>query len=456
MRPASYCFWGKSTTLPPVTRSGLTDTIAAIATAPGSAGVGIVRVSGQNSLRIADQLFQGRRSPSRTPGGRFLFGTLLDVGGERLDEALCLIFRAPHSYTGEDVVEFQSHGSPAVLSRVLARTLELGARLARPGEFTLRAYLAGRLDLAQAEAVLGLVEAHTDTARRQASLGLSGALGARVARIAANITRTLAAIQAMLDYPEEGVPEEDRAAPLAAAVLDLQALLDSARAGQVATRGARLAIIGRPNAGKSSLLNALVGFERSIVTPLPGTTRDYLEAGLELAGVPVTLVDTAGIRETADTIEAAGVRQAISHAETADLVLVLEDGHQPREGLPTDLPEGARVIRLRTKADLPPAWRDETTLSVSAVSGQGLPELRQAIGHALLGDTSRSEAWLTTERQADAARRALGHVQAAATLPDDLAGYELEEALRALSDLTGRDVQEDVVDAVFRNFCVGK
>lgn len=439
-----------------MTRTGLSDTIAAIATAPGSAGVGIVRVSGPRALEVADGVFRGRRRPSRTPGGRFLFGTLVANSGEVLDEGLCLVFREGRSYTGEDVAELQTHGSPAVLARVLARTLELGARLARPGEFTLRAYLAGRLDLSQAEAVLGLIEAHTDTARRQATLGLSGALGARVARIGVHLTRTLAAIQAMLDYPEEGVPEEDREEPLAAAREELRALVGTARAGQVATRGARLALLGRPNAGKSSLLNALVGYERSIVTPIPGTTRDYLEAGVELAGVPVTLVDTAGIRETGDEIEAAGVRQALTLAGGADLVLALEDGSQPREALPLDLPPEARVLRVRTKADLSPAWTDITVLDVSAVTGEGLPTLRDALHTALLGDTSRTEAWLTTERQADAARRALAHVEAAATLPDDLAGYELEEALRCLSELTGRDVQEDVVDAVFMNFCVGK
>ncbi|MFK7602896.1 tRNA uridine-5-carboxymethylaminomethyl(34) synthesis GTPase MnmE [Deinococcus sp. SM5_A1] len=440
-----------------MTRSGLSDTIAAIATAPGSAGVGIVRVSGPDALNVADGVFKGKRVPSRTVGGRFLFGELIADDGEVLDEGLCLVFREPRSYTGENVVELQSHGSPAVLSRVLARALELGARPARPGEFTLRAYLAGRLDLAQAEAVLGLVEAQTDGARRQASLGLSGALGARVARVAAGLIRALAAIQAMLDYPEEGVPDEDRAEPLAQAQAELEALLASARAGQVSTRGARLALIGRPNAGKSSLLNALVGFERSIVTPTPGTTRDYLEAGLELAGVPVTLVDTAGLRETVDEIEAAGVRQARALAEAADLVLVLEDGSTAREELPLDVTgTPARVIRLRTKSDLPAAWTDSELLDVSAVTGAGLPQLREAVRVALLGDAARGEAWLTTERQADAARRALGHVGAAQTLPDDLAGYELEEALRALAEITGQDVQEDVVDAVFRNFCVGK
>ncbi|SMB94798.1 tRNA uridine-5-carboxymethylaminomethyl(34) synthesis GTPase MnmE [Deinococcus hopiensis] len=439
-----------------MTRTGLSDTIAAIATAPGSAGVGIVRVSGPEALWVADRVFRGRRRPSATRGGRFLFGQLTGEGGEVLDEGLCLVFRGPRSYTGEDVAELQTHGSPAVLGSVLARVLELGARLARPGEFTLRAYLAGRLDLTQAEAVLELVSAGTDTARRQATLGLSGALGERVEGIGAQVTRTLAALQAMLDYPEEGVPEEDRALPLAAAEAELSALVHTARAGQVATRGARLALIGRPNAGKSSLLNALLGYERSIVTPIPGTTRDYLEAQLSLAGVPVTLVDTAGIRETADEVEAAGVRQAVTLAGSADLVLALEDGTLPREPLPAELPLGARAIHVRTKADLSPVWDDPATLPVSAVTAQGLPELREAVHAALVGDAARGEAWLTTERQADAARRALAHVRAARDLPDDLASYELEEALRALAELTGRDASEDVVDAVFRNFCVGK
>lgn len=438
-----------------MTRVGLDDTIAAIATAPGSAGVGIVRISGAQAFAIADQMFRGNMRPSQVAGGRFLFGRVYD-GQELIDEALCLVFRAPHSYTAEDVIEFQSHGSPAVLSRILTRALTLGARAAGPGEFTLRAYLAGQLDLAQAEAVLELVSASTETARKQASLGLSGALSSRIDAISADITRTLAALQAMLDYPEEGVPEEDRTQPLQRAREALEALLATARAGQLATRGAKLALIGRPNAGKSSLLNALLGYERSIVTDQPGTTRDYLEAQHTLAGLPITLVDTAGLRETEDQIEALGVRQARELAQQADLVLLLEDGSQPREAPDTGMGANLPLLRVRTKADLPAAWTDTDAISVSAVTGQGLAELRDTLEQRLLGQVSRGEAWLTTERQTDAVRRALNHLQLAQDAPDELASYELEEALRALAEITGREVSEDVVDAVFRNFCVGK
>lgn len=442
-------------------RSGLSDTIAAVATAPGHAGVGVVRVSGPEALRLADQLFQGKRKPSAVAGGRFLFGRLYGEGGELLDEGLCLVFRGPHSYTGEDVAEFQTHGSPAVLSAVLARALELGARPARPGEFTLRAYLSGRLDLSQAEAVLNLVESSTDTARRQAALGLSGALAARVGDIAKDLTLTLSSIAALLDYPEEGVPEAQREAPLARAEAELSALLATAQAGRRAHQGARIALIGRPNAGKSSLLNALLGYERSIVTPIAGTTRDYLEAGLSLAGVPVTLVDTAGLRDTEDTIEAAGVRQAYALAGGADAVLLLEDGSQPREALPKQLSNetarsAAKTIRVQTKADLPALWQEGGILRVSAATGEGLEELRGALHRLLLGQAAEGEVWLGSERQVDAVRRALDHVRRARDLPDDLASMELEEALLALAELTGRDVQDDVVDAVFRNFCVGK
>ena len=437
------------------------DTIAAISSAQGVGAVGIVRLSGPRAFEIADALFKGKNRPSSTPAKRFLYGAFLGSTGEIIDSGLALIFRAPHSYTGEDVVELQTHGSPVVLGAVLARALELGARPAQAGEFTLRAFLEGKLDLSQAEAVNTLITAQTETARRQATLGLQGALGDKIAGIGARVTRTLAAIQAMLDYPEEGVPEEERTEPLQRAIEDLNALLETARAGRLTTQGARLALVGQPNVGKSSLLNALVGYERSIVTPIAGTTRDYLEANLEIAGVPLILIDTAGLRETEDMVEKKGVEKALELAEGADLVLRLEDGHEERgsegaggrtSGALTD----ARVIFVQTKLDLGTVWTDPDSISVSAVTGEGLPQLREEISSRLLGDVSRGEVWLSGERQVSAVKRALEHLKRALTLPDELASYELEEALDALSEVTGRNVSEDVLEGIFRNFCVGK
>lgn len=431
------------------------DTIVAISTAQGEGAIGIVRLSGPQALFIADQLFSGKRLPSSTRGGRFLYGRFLDAAGETIDEGILLVFRGPNSYTGEDVVELQTHGSVSVLGTLMSRCVALGARLAQPGEFTLRAFLEGRMDLNQAEAVNALIHAQTDTARRQATLGLQGALSRRMDEMSFKLVRTMSAIQAMLDYPEEGVPEEDRITPLLEVQAELNHLLDTAKAGKLAQQGARLALLGRPNAGKSSLLNALLGYERSIVTPIAGTTRDYLEAHMELVGVPITLIDTAGVRETEDVIEAAGVERALQLGENADLVLLLEDASTIREHLEVNVPE-ERLIRLQTKIDLRQLWHDDRYQPVSAVTGAGLPELRDRLRKKLLGDQSRNEVWLSSERQVQAVTFALQHVEAALTLPDELASYEIEQALGYLAELSGKNVSEEVIDQIFRNFCVGK
>lgn len=433
------------------------DTIAAISSAQGVGAIGIVRLSGPQALSIGDQMFSGRSPISELPGGRFVFGKLLDPDLTEIDRGLALVFRAPHSYTGEDVVEFQVHGSRAVLSQTLARCCALGARLAQAGEFTLRAYLAGKIDLAQAESVNLLIHSQTETAQRQALAGLQGALGKTIGHLCQRLTAVLAAIQAMLDYPEEGVLPEDRDIPLTEIAAALEHLLGTARAGQLAQKGARLALLGAPNAGKSSLLNALLGYERSIVAPIAGTTRDYLEADLQIAGLPLVLVDTAGLRHTEDGVEQAGVERSLQLAQTADLVLFLEDGSESRsEAWPLDVLETNRVLYLKTKVDLPQAWEDSRYLSVSASSGIGLLDLRHQIESLLLGDVSRGEVWLSSERQVAVVRRALEHVHLAQSLPDELASYEIEMALSVLAEITGRNVTDDILDALFSNFCVGK
>jgi tRNA modification GTPase len=426
--------------------------ICAIATPPGKGAIGVVRLSGEGALELAARAFRGK-DPRRLKGGRFTLGEVVDPAtGEVIDQALLLVFRAPHSYTGEDLVEFQTHGSSAVLRRVMEVLVSLGARPAGRGEFTLRAYLNGKLDLAQAEAVLALVEAEGELARRQALRALEGALSRRIAALEEKLLGLLAHIQALLDYPEEGVEPHRAEGVIREALAEVEGLLAQAKASRLAQKGARLALVGAPNAGKSSLLNALLGYERALVSPIPGTTRDYLEAPLELFGIPLIAVDTAGVRETEDPLERAGVERALRIAEEADLVLYLADRSAPRPP-PPPLP-WERVVRVATKADLPKAWEDPAFLSVSSVTGEGMERLKEALKEALLGREGGE--FLLTERQVEALLRSKERLREALALPEDLMGLALEEALRALAALTGREVAEEVVARVFQNFCVGK
>ncbi|ADI14314.1 tRNA uridine-5-carboxymethylaminomethyl(34) synthesis GTPase MnmE [Truepera radiovictrix] len=450
----------------------LGDTIAAIATAPGVGAVGIVRLSGPESYAVAERLFAPRSGApvAALPPGRVVYGRIVDAAtDETVDEALLLTFRAPHSYTGEDVLELQTHGGPAVLRRVLDLCTAHGARLAGPGEFTLRAFLSGRLDLVQAEAVLDLVNAQSDSARRNAALGLSKALTEQLGLIQDDITRVYGDIQAVFDYPDEGVPEAAFQAPLERALGRVRGLLSTARAGRVAQRGARLALIGRPNAGKSSLLNALLGYRRSIVSSTPGTTRDYLEAPVDILGVPVTAVDTAGIRDTGDAVEASGVEAAKEIAEHADLGLLLLDSSTPLapddRALVGEL-SPARLLVVASKSDLPPAWDPcaaqrelgvGPVLRVSAATGEGLGALKEAIRERLVGDAGGSALWLTNERHIAALEAVREHLERAKAAPDDLAALDLEDALKTLGELTGRgEVAEETLAHIFANFCVGK
>lgn len=465
-----------------------TDTIVAIASAPGAGAVGVVRLSGPDAYAVADRLFRPRRgpTPSQRAAGRVVYGQVVDTrpghapasetgeAGEPavVDEALLLTFRAPHSYTTQDVVEIQTHGGPAVLRSTLDLCVRHGARLAGPGEFTLRAYLNGRLDLVQAESVIDIVNAQSDSARRNAALGLGGALTERLNGMQSLITHAYAAVQASFDYPDEGVPEAQLGQPLAAVQEELRSLLATAEAGRLSRSGARLALLGRPNAGKSSLLNALLGYQRSIVSATPGTTRDYLEAPLVLGGVPITAIDTAGIRESTDAIEASGVEQARLIGLHADLRLALLDGSVPLTdddlALLADLPE-ERTLVVVNKRDHPPAFpvssvpvgRRPAAIEVSALTGQGLTELQQAVTLALIGDAAGSELWITQERHVAALEAVERHVRAARELADSddlgLVALELQDALSALASLTGRhDVPEETLASIFERFCVGK
>ena len=430
----------------------LRDPICAIATPLGKGAIGVVRLSGEGALEIAARVWRGK-DPRRLKGGRFTLGEVVDPKtGEAIDQALLLVFRAPRSYTGEDLVEFQTHGSLAVLRRVMEVLVAEGARPAGRGEFTFRAYMNGKLDLAQAEAVLALIEAEGELARRQALRALEGALSRRIEALENRLLDLLAHIQALLDYPEEGVEPLEAERTLREVLAEVEALLAQAKASRLAQKGARLALIGAPNAGKSSLLNALLGYERALVSPIPGTTRDYLEAPLELFGIPLVAVDTAGVRETEDPVERMGVERALRIAEEADLVLYVVDRSQPKPA-PPPLP-WARTLKVATKSDLPPAWEDPEFLPVSSLTGEGLGRLKEALREALLGREGGEV--LLTERQVDALPRARERLEEALALPEDLMGLALEEAARALALLTGKEVAEEVVARVFQNFCVGK
>ncbi len=442
----------------------LTDTIAAIATARGAAAIGVVRLSGPASLAIAGQMFRPHsgQDVAELQAGTFSVG-MFRHGPEVVDEGLLLVFAHGRSYTGEEAVEMQVHGSTAVLRRLLSAALELGARQAGPGEFTLRAYLNGKLDLAQAESVLELINSESELGRRNSLAGLSGELSRRLDDLQSRITQVYGGLQARLDYPDEGVEETEFERPLAAVLSDIDVLLASARAGRIASRGARLALAGRPNSGKSSLLNALLGFERSLVSNVPGTTRDYLEAQLEIAGIPLTLVDTAGLRESPDEIEARGVAASRRVAATADLVLVVLDPGQDSTvdpetvGLLGSVPAERRLV-VWSKSDLAappdPALADAT---ISSVTREGLPELLGLLEKRLLGDAPAGELWISNERHASALQSARQAIESALGVPEDLAALDLADALASLAAITGRsDVASETLEHIFANFCVGK
>ncbi len=441
------------------------DTIVAVATPPGEGGVGIVRLSGRDAARIGSRLFSRRLRDRRAVLGH----VRSPVDGEIIDEALGLLMLAPRTYTCEDIVELQAHGGPTCMQRIVELSLREGARLAEPGEFTLRAFLNGRLDLAQAEAVLDVVKARTDAQRRLAVQGLGGRLSGQIRELRGRLLRSLAYLSARADFPDEDVASDDLAPELAEIVCALTDLIDSARYGMIYRQGVRTAIVGSPNVGKSSLLNRLLREDRAIVTPIPGTTRDTVSETVNLLGVPAVLTDTAGLEASDDPVEQLGIQRSREAIASSDLLLVVLEHGRPltvdEMRLLAETSDRPRILVLN-KCDLqapPPAAREPEAVSVSALTGEGMHELERRLaalvtgGHVLTSDA----AVVANPRHSAALNRALESVRQAravltAGVPEDLAAVDLCAAVDILGEITGETVTEDLLDTIFRNFCIGK
>jgi tRNA modification GTPase len=450
------------------------DTISAIATAPGAASVSIVRVSGSRALAIADQVFRcvGQK-PSERAGGTFVHGHVLRDGAV-IDEALLLIMRAPHSYTREDVIEIQGHGGSVVAKQVLRTVLEAGARMAEPGEFTRRAFLNGRLDLLQAEAVLDLIQSRSERAAAAAQEQLAGRLSADFDQVYAALMGVAADIEATLDFPEDELPAavaSELLARLGVARSRVESLLARWDEGHLLRDGATVVISGRPNVGKSTLLNTLLGTERAIVSEIPGTTRDVIEEGLVLDGIPIRLIDTAGLRETDCAIEREGIRRAHAHRGRADLQLYVVDASQDlteEDRAHMAALDPARSIVVINKTDLSSSRAELSfvvpSLKTSLKTGMGVDALKQAIAEKLGGGHKGAiQHAVISERHRQLLRGAGDSVDRALSLlksgHDDaptLAAEHLREALENLGQATGKVYHDELLNSIFSRFCIGK
>ncbi|HOG46507.1 MAG TPA: tRNA uridine-5-carboxymethylaminomethyl(34) synthesis GTPase MnmE [Anaerolineae bacterium] len=448
------------------------DTIAAIATPAGEGGIGIIRLSGPEALRIVRRLVVLARASEWQPW-RLCYGHVVDpASGAMVDEVLAVCMPAPHTYTRQDVAEIHCHGGPEPLRQVLTLCLQQGARLAEPGEFTLRAFLNGRLDLAQAEAVVDVVRARSRAGLQTAMGQLGGQLSDRVRAVRGGLLEALAHLEAAIDYPGDEIPPCDLPAALAEAAAALDALLAGAERGLAYRQGIRTAIVGRPNVGKSSLLNALLRADRAIVTAIPGTTRDTLEESVVVGDVPLVLVDTAGINDSADPVERLGVARSRAALATAGLALLVVDGSQPPDARDRAIAAelaGREALLVVNKCDLPPATGGEALLPgrravrISALTGQGLDALEQALLDTILAGRLQADdtPLVSRPRHVEALRRAREHVDAAACArregwPDDCVAIDLRAAVAALGEITGETVGEDLVAKIFTDFCIGK
>ncbi|TMC21794.1 MAG: tRNA uridine-5-carboxymethylaminomethyl(34) synthesis GTPase MnmE, partial [Chloroflexi bacterium] len=475
-------------------------TIAAIATPPGIGGIGVVRVSGPEAFAFVHPLLRQPGGCTDIPPSHLLtYGEIVDPATEEIvDEVLAAFMCAPRTYTREDVVEIQGHGGPLVLQRILRLILAQGARMANPGEFTLRAFLNGRLDLAQAEAVMDLIDAQTEAGQRLAMQQLRGHISTQLQEARQSILAVVARIEASIDFPEEEVPTplpEELRSLITIGLRQVDALLAGSEQGRLYRQGLRTAIIGRPNVGKSSLLNALLRSERAIVTPIAGTTRDTVEEVANLRGIPLHLIDTAGITPSDDPVEQMGVQRSRSAAESADVVLLVFDGAEQLTGQDRQVSEELKIMGFGGGADttlqastargtLRPVvvvinkadrerrleiekvhsmWPGAPFVVTSTLSGEGLPELEETVANLVLaGKTLHSEsALVTSARHQEALRLAAEHLQASLVpldrgLPLDFVSIDLRAAYDTLGEITGETASDDLLDKIFSEFCIGK
>ncbi len=455
------------------------DTIAAIATPAGSGGIGIIRISGPGALGLVAQIF---RSRSFTPGGagshRLYYGVLYDpADGSDLDEALVSYMRQGRSYTGEDVVEINCHGGPVLMDTVLRLITSRGARLAEPGEFTRRAFLNGRLDLTRAEAVIDVIDATSELGLKIASRQLTGRLELRVNQLRGAILDATAVVEAAIDFPEDDVLADE---PGLAELVRLQAEAAGELAGTFGEgcrykNGVLTVIAGKPNAGKSSILNALVGDDRALVTPVPGTTRDIVEDSITLNGIRVRLLDTAGLHRGADPVELLGIQRAREKIRQADIVVAVLDASRPLDDSDAELAQLAgagNCVIAANKTDLPRAWAEEQrerlfpgcgSVCLSALTGSGIRELKGALAR-LIGSReaiSPSEIFIASARHRGALEQTRDALGAALSglrrqLPPELVAADLHAALESLGEITGATAPDDILDAIFSRFCIGK
>ncbi len=441
------------------------DTIAAVSTPFGEGAIALIRLSGPSAISIAESVYRGKRRVSEMRPRLQHYGGLFDED-RKVDDVLLSVYRAPASYTGDDVVEIGCHGGLLVTRRILDLLLKSGARSAEPGEFTQRAFLNGKMDLTQAEAVMDLISAQTDLALRAAHEQLEGRLGSRIEAMREALLGLLAHVEAYIDFPDEDIDPDTGEALLRrldAVREELDALLATAARGRILREGVRTVIFGAPNVGKSSLLNLLLGYERAIVSPTPGTTRDSIEEVINLRGIPLRLIDTAGVRDASDAVERAGIERTLRQVERADLVLHLEDGSRPRSR--ETVADSSRELLVLNKADLgeDPAWSGVDAVRISCMESDGLGALEEAItakifgGHTAHRDWSvainaRHQACLQLARKyADAARSALTD-----GLSAEFAAEELRAALNAVGEVVGRVDTEDLLGRIFSSFCIGK